>query len=60
MSSYPNAIYASPNCAWCAAKLGEAHSNACPNSERYKEVQRLGGVPMPKVTRDEAIAFLSR
>jgi hypothetical protein len=37
------------NCAWCDARKGkDVHSKACPLGERYKQVQQLGGVPVPK------------
>ena len=36
---------ASEDCRWCDALTGQVHSAACPNGERYWQVQKLGGVP---------------
>lgn len=45
-----NSIPAEKECAWCGAHL-EPHSQACPNGERYKQVQAMGGVPVPDMPR---------
>lgn len=36
-----NSIPAEEDCTWCDAVIGIIHSPACPNGERYKQVQRI-------------------
>lgn len=45
-------------CRWCSEVNGQ-HSNACPASARYQEVQKQCGVPMPKMTWEEIVKFFS-
>lgn len=33
-------------CIWCQAEIGEVHSLACPNGERYWYFQKVGGLPV--------------
>lgn len=40
-------IVTGESCRWCDA-LDEPHSRCCPLGERYKQVQQLGGVPVPE------------
>lgn len=54
-----NTLPASEPCRLCDAQIGEPHSAACPMGERYRQVQAMGGVPMPKMTREQAAAFLA-
>jgi hypothetical protein len=39
-----NSILAAEECRWCSA-FNEPHTSACPCGERYKQVQKMGGVP---------------
>lgn len=44
-----NTARAEYDCPWCSARKGRnAHSRACPIGERYKQVQKLGGIGWPK------------
>lgn len=42
-----NTKLAVEDCRWCDAVVGEVHSRACPNGERYKQVQDLGAKGVP-------------
>lgn len=46
-----NTIPSSIDCSWCDAKVGDTHSRACPNGERYKQVQQLtaSGKSLPEI-----------
>jgi hypothetical protein len=43
-----------PNCGSDA----EPHSPACPAGERYRQVQDLGGVPLPRMTSEETAEWM--
>lgn len=51
-----NAIPSIGPCPSCGSD-GEPHSPACPAGERYRQVQDLGGVPLPKMTWEETVAW---
>lgn len=36
-----NSLPTNEPCSWCIAKVGDIHSPACPNGERYKQVQDI-------------------
>lgn len=46
-----NTIPSSIDCWLCDAKVGDTHSRACPNGERYKQVQQLtaSGKSLPEI-----------
>lgn len=46
-----NTILSEFDCTWCDAKVGDTHSRACPNGERYKQVQQLtqSGKSLPEI-----------
>lgn len=50
-----NTTPAEVDCNWCDATVGVCHSRACPNGERYKQVQKIreGGsrIQMKKETK---------
>ena len=46
-----NSIICTTECWSCDAQIGDTHSRACPNGERYKQVQQLtaSGKSLPEI-----------